>query len=160
MKTITQFLVAMAVAISTGSILAANPAPGERDYGITTKDPAPLEIQRGQQRLANYLKHLTPKRQALLARIPYVAVQVYEMSSSDSPYIMGALARNNIAASEYYGEDPDHNLTNVPVRFVLLYDWRTSRLVGKTGYLLTDVPRVDTIAFIYDERAVFAGTGK
>ena len=160
MKAIAHVLVALMVAISAGSILAANPAPGERDYGITTKDPAPIEIQRGQQRLANYLKHLTPKRQALLAQNPYVAVQVYQMTSLDSPYIIGALVKNSIAASEYYGGDPGHNITNVPVRFVVLYDWRTSRMVGKTGYLLTDVPRVDTIAFIYDERAVYAGTGK
>jgi hypothetical protein len=160
MKAIAQVLVALALAISTRAILAANPAPGERDYAITEKEPAPIEIQRGQERLANYLKHLTPKRQALLARTPYVAVQVYQMTSLDSPYIIGALVKNSIEASEYYGGDPQHSVANVPVRFVLLYDWRTSRMVGKTGYLLTDVPRTDTIAFIYDERAVYAGTGK
>jgi hypothetical protein len=160
MKTIAQILVALVMAISTRSILAANPAPGERDYAITEKEPAPIEIQRGQQRLANYLKHLSPKRQALLAQTPYVAVQVYQMTSLDSPYIIGALAKNSIPASEYYGGDPQHNITNTPVRFVVLYEWRTSRMVGKNGYLLTDVPRTDTIAFIYDERAVYAGTGK
>jgi hypothetical protein len=154
MKRVATFLALGSLALSA---LGAAPAETEeRDYSIMTAKPYRAEVERGQQRLAKYLSHLNPKRKALLDQTPYVAVQVYVLTAGEVPNLTWRMSKGSVASSQF-AQDPAHG-TSVQVKFLLIYDSRTQKLVGEDGVLVTDTPALNTVGMFDGQHAVYVGT--
>jgi hypothetical protein len=154
MKHLAVFLALGSLALSA---LAASPPLAERDYSFMTAKPYRAEVQRGQQRLAKFLSRLNPKRRALLDQTPYVAVQVYVLTAGEVPGLTWRMGKGSVASSQF-GQDIQ-NGANVQVKFLLIYDSRTQKLVGEDGVLVTDTPALNTVGMFDGKHAVYVGTG-
>jgi hypothetical protein len=152
----------LAIFLAVGSLalpaLAASPPSIERDYSVMTAKPYRVEVQRGQQRLAKFLSRLDPKRKALLDQTPYVAVQVYVLTAGEVPGLIWRMSKGSVDSNQF-GQDM-RNVANVQVKFLLIYDSRTQRLVGEDGVLVTDTPALNTVGMFDGTHAVYVGIGR
>jgi hypothetical protein len=152
----------LAVFLAIGSLVlsvSAAPAPQsqERDYSVMTAKPYRAEVERGQQRLAKFLSRLNPKRRALLDQTPYVAIQVYTLTAGEVPGLTWRMGKGSVASTQFAQDI--HSGANVEVKFLLIYDTRTQKLVGEEGVLVTDTPALNTVGVFEGTRAVYVGTG-
>jgi hypothetical protein len=131
-------------------------SPSERDYEVMTAAPYKGEIALGEKRLDKFLRHLDSHRRALLDQTPYVAIQVRELTAGDLPSLVNRLYRGS-AASAVYFNDID-NARSVPVKYLLIFDSRTRKLVNEDGTLITDTPPRYSIALFGSVHAIYAGT--
>jgi hypothetical protein len=147
-----------ALVLLAADCLAANPTPSpkERDYGVMTAEPYKAEIRLGEKRLDNFLRRLNPRRRALLDQTPYVAIQVGEMTAGEVPTITRRIYKGSIASSDF-GKDV-HDAKSVSVKYLLIFDSRTRKMVNEDGVFIVDVPPRNTIALFESIRAVYAGT--
>jgi hypothetical protein len=140
--------------------LGENPAPvstpKQRDYAVMTAEPYKAEIRLGEKRLDNFLRRLNPQRRALLDQTPYVAIQVGEMTSSEVPTITRRIYKGSIQSSEFTKDV--HDAKSVSVKYLLIFDSRTRKMVNEDGVLIVEAPRRNTIALFGSIRAVYAGT--
>jgi hypothetical protein len=151
------FAIFLALGSLALSALAASPPLAEKDYSFMTAKPYRLEVERGQQRLAKFLSRLNPKRRALLDQTPYVAVQVYVLSAGEVPGLTWRMGKGSVDSSQF-GQDIRAGVS-VQVKFLLIYDSRSQKLVGEDGVLVTDTPPLNTVAMFDGKHAVYAGTG-
>jgi hypothetical protein len=154
MKRIPIFLALVSLALSA---LAANPPVPEKDYSVMSAKPYRIEVERGQQRLVKFLSRLNPKRRALLDQTPYVAIQVYVLTAGEVPGLTWRMGKGTVDSSQF-GQDIRAG-ANVQVKFLLIYDSRTQKLVGEDGVLVTDTPALNTVGLFDGTHAVYAGTG-
>jgi hypothetical protein len=133
-----------------------SPSAKERDYGVMTAEPYKAEIRLGEKRLDNFLRRLNPRRRALLDQTPYVAIQVGEMTASELPTITRRIYRGSIAATDFYKDV--HDAKSSSVKYLLIFDSRTRKMVNEDGVFVTDTPPRNTIALFESIRAVYAGT--
>ena len=137
-------------------------APGSAlriDYAVRHASPNGEEISLAQKRLQNFLQRGDARQRGLLGQNPVVAVQANEIDASDVPGLIYQLSSGQVAnAVSYYASDPD-DPTAVPVKFLLLFDSRTGRLVSPEGVLLIDTPPRGAIANFGGIKALYAGTG-
>ena len=132
---------------------------GANDYAIRREPPNNSEISLAQRRLQNFVRRANARQRDELARNPVVAVQAGEISADEVPGLINQLAAGQIGtAISYYNSDPD-NRTAVPVKFLLLLDFRSGRLVTPEGVLVIDTPPRRRIAKFGGVQAVYAGTG-
>jgi hypothetical protein len=140
------------------SVSAAPPSQSqEREYSFMTAKPYRAEVERGQQRLAKFLSRLNPKRRALLDQTPYVAVQVYTLTAGEVPGLTFRLGKGSVASSQF--SQDIRSGANVQVKFLLIYDSRTQKLVSEDGVLVTDTPGLNTVGLFEGTRAVYVGAG-
>jgi hypothetical protein len=132
---------------------------GANDYAIRREPPNNSEISLAQRRLQNFVRRANARQRDELARYPVVAVQAGEISADEVPGLIYQLAAGQIGtAISYYSSDPD-NPTGVRVKFLLLLDFRTGRLVTSEGVLVIDTPPRGRIAEFGGVQAVYADTG-
>jgi hypothetical protein len=153
MKRVANFLALGSLALA--ALGASSAKAEERDYSVMTAKPYRAEVERGQQRLAKYLSHLNPKRKALLDQTPYVAVQVYILTAGEVPNLTWRMSKGSVASSQF-GQDAE-NGSSVQVKFLLIYDSRTQKLVGEDGVLVTDTPALNTVGMFDGQHAVYVG---
>jgi hypothetical protein len=156
------FLLALA-AFAISSCAWFNPSAGTGygpiDYAVRRAAPNGAEISLAQRRLENFLRRADARQRGLLGQNPTVAVQANQIDASEVPGLIYQLSSGQIAnAISYYSSDPD-NPTAVPVKFLLLFDSRTGRLVSPQGVLVIDAPPRGTIANFAGVQAVYADTG-
>jgi hypothetical protein len=145
------------------SCASSNPSLGTRfnpiDYALRHATPNGQDISLAQKRLQNFLRRADKRQQALLGQNPVVAVQANEIDASEVPGLIYQLSAGQVGtAITYYASDPG-DPTAVPVKFLLLFDSRTARLVSPEGVLVIDTPSRGTIGNFGGIHAVYAGTG-
>ena len=149
-------------ALTISSCASSNPSLRTRygaiNYAVRRAAPNSAEISLAQRRLQNFLRRANTRQQALLGHNPVVAVQANEIDASDVPGLIYQLSSGQVGAVSYFASDPD-NPTAVPVKFLLLFDSRTGRLVSPEGVMVIDTPSRGTIGIFGGVRAVYAGTG-
>src|SRR6516162_4092811 len=154
-------LLSLAVLVIS-SCASSNPSLGTFspiDYAVRHEAPNGQDISLGQKRLQNFLRRADTRQRAVLGQNPVVAVQANEIDASEVPGLIYQLSSGQVGnAISYYASDPD-DPTAVPVKFLLLFDSRTGRLVSPEGVLVIDTPARGTIANFGGVRAVYAGTG-
>ena len=161
MKFRARWLSLTALAIS--SCASFNTSPGTAfssiDYAVSQTAPNGQEISLGQERLQNFLQRANAHQRSLLGQYPVVAVQAYEIDANEVPGLVYRLSSGQVrTAGSYYSSDPG-DPTQVPVKFLLLFDSRTGRLVSSEGVLAVDTPPRGTIAKFGGVQAMYAGTG-
>lgn len=131
---------------------------GPDDYAIGLAQPYPSEARLAQKRLHNFLSRATAQDRRILEETPYVAVQAYQLTSGEVPWLPHRLGFGKVRAVRHYANDFVER-TNVPVKFVVLFDHRTERLASPDGVLVIDTPSRGAIGKFGGFRAVYAGTG-
>jgi len=154
MKHLTSLVIVGVFALSWPT---AQAAPREREYSIMTAEPYRAEVQLAQRRLTKFLSHLDPQRRALLDQTPYVAVQAYELTAGEVPGLTYRIGKGSAKSGQLVNDV--HTLTNIRVKFLLIFDSRTQQLARTDGVLVTDTPRRNTIALFDGTRAVYVGMG-
>jgi len=120
--------------------------------------PYPSEALIAQKRLHNFLARATARDRRIMEQTPYVAVQAYELTAGEVPWLSHRIGFGKIRAVSHYANDFAET-SNVPVKFLILFDHRTERLVSPDGVLVIDTPSRGTIGKFGGFRAVYAGTG-
>jgi hypothetical protein len=128
------------------------------DYAVALARPYPSEALIAQKRLHNFLARATAQDRQILEQTPYVAVQAYELTAGEVPWLSHKIGFGEIRAIRHYANDSVERL-NVPVRFLVLFDHRTERLASPDGVLVIDTPPRGAIGNFGGFRAVYAGTG-
>jgi hypothetical protein len=145
------------------SCASFNPSPGTGfgriDYVVRRESPNGEEISLAQKRLQNFLRRADTQQRGLLGQNPVVAVQASQIDASEVPGLIYQLSSGQVGtAITYYSSDPD-DPTAVRVKFLLLFDSRTGRLVSPEGVLVVDTPPRGTIGNFGGVQAVYADTG-
>src|SRR5438128_979355 len=127
-------------ALVINSCASFNPSPGTGfgriDYAVRRESPNGEEISLAQKRLQNFLRRADARQRGLLGQNPVVAVQAGQIDANEVPGLIYQLSSGQVAnAVTYYSSDPD-DPTAVPVKFLLLFDSRTGRLVSPEGVLV------------------------
>jgi hypothetical protein len=149
-----EFLFLSLLLISTAG-LADQPRPTERDYAVKFVQPYKGEIELGEKRLDKFLRRLNSRRRTLLDRTPYVAIQVRSLSAGDVPWLVNRFYRGSVQSSDFTKDLDDAR--SVPVQYLLIFDSRTRKMANEHGVLITDTPRLDSIARFGSLHAVYAG---
>jgi len=131
---------------------------GPDDYAIALAQPYPAEARLAQLRLRNFLSRANARARQVLQQTPYVAVQAYELTAGEVPWLSHKLGFGKVRAVEHYANDFVER-TSVPVKFLVLFDHRSERLASPDGVLVIDTPSKGAIGKFGGFRAVYAGTG-
>jgi hypothetical protein len=161
MKPYALFLSLTVLALSScGSFNpSASSGFGQNDFAVGVASPNGPELSLAQKRLQNFLGRANARQRELLGQNPVVAVQANQVDASEVPGLIYQLSAGQIGnAVTYYASDPD-NPTAVPVKFLVLIDSRTGRLVSPGGVLVIDTPPRGIVADFRGVKAVYAGTG-
>jgi hypothetical protein len=161
MKPYALFLSLTVLALSScGSFNpSASSGFGQNDFAVGVASPNGPELSLAQKRLQNFLGRANARQRELLGQNPVVAVQANQVDASEVPGLIYQLSAGQIGnAVAYYASDPD-NPTAVPVKFLVLIDSRTGRLVSPGGVLVIDTPPRGIVADFRGVKAVYAGTG-
>ena len=137
------------------------PAPktyGSNDYAVGEARPYPQEVSLAKQRLQNFIRRANSKQRQLLAQNPYIAVQANEMTAGEDWPLLREVNSGRARAMQYYIQDFT-NQTEYPVKFLLIFDQRTQRLVSPDGVLIIDTPPLGRVAEFAGLKAIYAETG-
>jgi hypothetical protein len=132
---------------------------GPGDYAIRLAQPYSAEVDLARKRLRNFVHRANTNQIALLTRQPIVAVQASDLRSAEIPWLSHQLASGQVVRGVRYYAQPRNDVTNVPVKFLLLFDSRTGKLAEREGVLVIDTPARGTVARFGGTYAVYAGTG-
>jgi len=130
---------------------------GSGDYAVGEAEPYPREVRLAKERLQNFIRRANPSQKVLLDRNPYVAVQANELVAGEIWPLLRELSGGRVRA-KYYSQDFT-NQPAYPVKFLLIFDWRTQRLVSEDGVLVIDTPGPGSVGQFAGIRALYAGTG-
>jgi hypothetical protein len=145
--------------LSLSPLLPASPKQyGANDYAVGEAEPYPQEVILAKKRLQNFIRRADPTQKELLAQNPYVAVQAYELVAGEIWPLLRELASGRARAMQYYTQD-FKNQSAYPVKFLLLFDQRTQRLVRPDGVLIIDTPQRGSVAEFAGVKAIYAETG-
>ena len=131
---------------------------GSNDYAVGEAKPYPQEVKLAQQRLANFIRRADSRQRQRLEQNPYVAVQANELVAGEIWPLLRELASGRARAIQFYTQD-FHNQSAYPVKFLLLFDARTQRLVQPDGVLIIDTPSRGSVADFAGVKAIYAETG-
>ena len=131
---------------------------GWNDYAFALAQPYPSEALLAQKRLHNFLSRASARDRQVLEETPYVAVQAYELTSGEVPWLPHKLGFAKVRAIKHYANDFVERV-DVPVKFLLLFNHRTERLASPDGVLVIDTPPRGTIGRFGGVQAIYAGTG-
>ena len=161
-KNIPQIALLTALLLSSCTELAPllPPVPnqfGYNDYAVGEAEPYPQEVKLAKQRLANFIRRADPKQRQLLDRNPYVAVQANQLLAGEDWPLLRELSSGRVRTMSYVQDF--QNQPNYPVKFLLLFDQRTGKLVRSDGVLVMDEPRRGSLGDFAGIKAIYAGTG-
>ena len=131
---------------------------GWNDYAVALAQPYPSEALLAQKRLHNFLSRANARDRQTLEETPYVAVQAYQLSAGEVPWLAHRLGFGTVRAIKHYANDFIERV-DVPVKFLLLFDSQAGRLVSPDGVLVVGTPSRGTIGNFGGVRAIYAGTG-
>jgi hypothetical protein len=155
-------LLAALSALTLGScvLFSSRPAApfGTNDYAIAVAQPYPSEASLALKRLQNFLARANARDRQTLEETPYVAVQAYELTSGEVPWLAHKLGFGKVRAVWHYANDFVER-TDVPVKFLLVFNHRTEQLASPEGVLVIDTPSRGTIGRFGGVQAIYAGTG-
>ena len=132
----------------------ARPVP---EYSLAMGEPYPSEVDLAYRRLWNFLQRPNHRGRASLEQTPFVAVQVGAYHAAEVPAAMGRLERGTAQANHFYSSDP-YEPARAPLQFLIVFDSRTRRPVGPTGFFVSDTPNLGGIGRFGGILAVYAGT--
>jgi hypothetical protein len=155
-------LLAALSALSLGSCGLFWPRSGStlgwNDYAVALAQPYPSEALLAQKRLHNFLSRANARDRQTLEETPYVAVQAYQLSAGEVPWLAHKLGFGTVRAIKHYANDFIERV-DVPVKFLLLFNHRTEQLASPDGVLVIDTPPRGTIGRFGGVQAIYAGTG-
>ena len=131
---------------------------GPKDYGLMVAQPYPQEVLLAKKRLQNFLQRGKLRNQKTLQQTAFVAIEASQLSAGEIFAILRLLGTGQIRANTFYSTDP-YNRAAVPVKFLLIFDWRSQRLAAPDGILVIDTPNRGTIGQFGGFRSVYGGTG-
>ena len=131
---------------------------GWNDYAVALAQPYPSEALLAQKRLHNFLSRANARDRQTLEETPYVAVQAYQLSAGEVPWLPHKLGFGTVRAIKHYANDFIERV-DVPVKFLLLFNHRTEQLASPDGVLVIDTPPRGTIGRFGGVQAIYAGTG-
>jgi hypothetical protein len=137
------------------------PAPqvyGSNDYALGEAEPYLQEVKLAKLRLRNFLRRANLKQRLVLSQNPYVAIQAAEITAGEDWHIMRQLSSGRARASELYGSD-FRNRTAFPIKFLLIFNGRTGRLLKPLGVLVADTPLRGAVGEFAGVKAIYGGTG-
>ena len=157
-KTALLFTLLLSSCTELSPLLPPTPAQyGTNDYALGEAQPYPQEVKLAKQRLANFIRRADPKQKQLLDQNPYVAVQATELLAGEDWPLVRELSSGRVRTMNYVQDF--ENIPNYPVKFLLLFDYRTQHLVRPDGVLVMDPPRRGSVGAFAGVRAIYAGTG-
>ena len=130
---------------------------GANDYAVGEAQPYPQEVKLGKERLQNFIRRANRQQRQLLDQNPYVAVQANELVAGEDWPLLREVASGRVRTA-HYSQDLE-NQSAYPVKFLLIYDARTQRLVRPEGVLVMDTPGRGIVGSFAGIKAVYAGTG-
>jgi hypothetical protein len=134
-------------------------APNIVDYGLISATPYISETNLGRERMDKFLAKMNPKKQALLAQTPYVAVQAGSLPAGEVGTIMRRLNSGNARGiTTGSGETPADAMSR-EVKFILVFDSRTRQLAVEDGVLAIDTPGRGRIGMFGGFTAVYVERG-
>jgi hypothetical protein len=131
---------------------------GPDDYAIGEAGPYPQEVKLAKLRLRNFLRRANPRQRLVLDRNPYVAIQANEIAASDDWHLLRELSSGQVRATSLYASD-FRNRVAFGVKFLLLFNSRTGKLLRPIGVLAADTPLRGAIGEFAGVRAIYGGTG-
>ena len=161
LKNLSPFIWLFSLLFSSCTVLWPTPSPkqyGADDYAVGEARPYRQEVALAKRRLQNFIRRADAKQKRLLARAPYVAVQANELVAGEIWPLLRDLATGQARATQYYMQD-FRNRSEYPVRFLLIFDDRTQRLLKPEGVLIIDTPSRGYVAEFAGTKAIYAGTG-
>jgi len=130
---------------------------GTNDYAVGEAQPYPQEVKLAKKRLANFIRRAGANQRQLLDRNPYVAVQANELVAGDVWPLLRQLSSGRVKTMQYVQDL--QNQPNYWVKFLLLFDGRTQRLLRSDGVLIMDEPQRGSVANFAGTKAIYAETG-
>src|SRR6516164_5837792 len=112
------------------------------DYALMSATPYNSEIALARERLQKFLAKADPKKRAILAQNPIVAVEAYVLTAGEARPI---LRRLNSGRYGGYIQD-SYQRGDTEVKFLLLFDSRTGQLVSDDGVLVVNTPSPGKVA--------------
>jgi hypothetical protein len=136
------------VAATPQTTIASTP-----DYALMSATPYNSEIALARERLQRFLAKTDPKKRAILAQNPIVAVEAYVLTAGEVGPILRRLNRGRYGGyiQDYYyrGE--------TEVKFLLLFDSRNGQLVSNDGVLVVDTPSRGHVGMFGGISALYIG---
>lgn len=120
--------------------------------------PYPQEVLLAKKRLQNFLRRARLENQKTLQQTAFVAIEASQLSAGEVFSILRLLGTGQIRANTFYSGDP-YNRAAVPVKFLVIFKWRSQQLASLDGILVIDTPNRGTIGQFGGFRAVYGGTG-
>ena len=111
----------------------------------------------GSWRLEKFLYKANAKKRAILAQTPIVAVQAAVLPASEAGSILRRIGRDGDFGT--WGGSYPADQASRPVKFLLLFDSRTSQLVSEDGVLVLDTPQLGRIGVFGGVSALYIGAG-
>jgi len=130
---------------------------GTTDYALMSATPYNSEIALARGRLEKFLYKANAKKRAILAQTPIVAVQAAVVQASEAGSILRRIGREGDFGT-WGGSSPADQAVR-PVKFLLLFDSRTSQLVSADGVLVLDTPQRGRIGVFGGVSALYIGVG-
>jgi len=140
-----------------GSVLGAvSPqaaVASSNDYALMSATPYNSEIALARERLEKFLAKANPKKRAILAQNPIVAVEAYVLTAGEVGPILRRLNSGQIS-----GYIPDFtNRSSTEVKFLLLFDSRNGQLVSDDGVLVIYTPSRGKVGMFGGISALYIG---
>jgi hypothetical protein len=134
------------------------PNYGPDDYAVARARPYPQETLLAEKRLLNFVRRANTRQLAVLSANPIVAVQAYQLTASSDFWLSRQLAGGKVRAVTLYSRGIDAR-GETAVKFLLLFDSRTGKLVKPDGVLVIDTPNRGHLGRFGGINAIYADTG-
>ena len=151
MKRLVLSLILLGSALGAATPQIANASTP--DYALMSATPYNSEIALGRERLERFLAKADPKKRAVLAQNPVVAVEAYVLTAGEVGPI---LRRLNSGQGLAYVQDFSQR-GNTQVKFLLLFDSRNGQLVSDDGFLVVNTPSRGKVGMFGGISALYIG---
>jgi hypothetical protein len=159
-KNCAPFALLLTLSLSSCEILLPpKPVPyGADDYAIGEAEPYPREVQLAKLRLRSFVRRANSQQRLALDRNPYVAIQANEIEAGEDWQLLRELSSGQVRATSLYASD-FRNRSAFGVKFLLIFNARTGRLLRPIGVLAADTPLRGAVGEFAGIRAIYGGTG-
>jgi hypothetical protein len=153
-KSMKQFVLSLLLIGSLLGVVSPRTAVANpNDYALMSATPYNSEIALARERLQKFLAKANPKKRAILAQNPVVAVEAYVLTAGEVGPI---LRRLNSGQSAGYIQDFT-NRSTTEVKFLLLFDSRNGQLVSDDGVLVVNTPSRGKVGMFGGISALYIG---
>ncbi len=126
------------------------------DYALMSATPYNSEIAIARERLEKFLYKANPKKRAVLAQTPIVAVEAAVLPASEAGPLLHRIESGEFGIGNG-GRPADQ--ANRQIVFVLLFDSRTGQLVSDDGVLVLTTPVRGKTGLFGGVSALYIGQG-